>query len=51
MKNIRRRTRWGLLAHHSRAAALRDIVAWAELPAPRPKWASYETKNRIMRKA
>lgn len=50
MKDIRRRTRWGLLAHHSRAAALRDIIAWAELPAPRPKWASYETKNRIVKR-
>jgi hypothetical protein len=50
MKHGTRKTRWGLLAHHSRRAALLDIVAWAELPAPRPKWKSYESKNRITKK-
>ena len=51
MKTGRRNTRWGLLSHHTRQQALLDIVAWAELPAPRPKWKSYEAKNRITRKA
>lgn len=51
MKHNRRNTRWGLLAHHSRRAALLDIVAWAMLPPPRPRWKSYEAKNRIVRKA
>lgn len=50
MKHNRCRTRWGMLADYSRRAALLDIVAWAEWPAPRPKWKSYETKNRITRK-
>ena len=50
MKTGTRKTRWGLLAHHSRRAALLAIVAWAELPAPRPRWKSYEAKNRITRK-
>lgn len=51
MKHGKRKTRWGTLADHSRQAALIDIVTWAELPAPRPRWKSYETKNRITRKA
>lgn len=50
MKHHRRRTRWGLLAHHSRQAALLDILAWADLPAPRVKWISYEAKNRIVKR-
>lgn len=49
MKNGRRKTRWGLLSHSTRQAALLDIVAWAELPAPRPRWKSYESKNRIVK--
>jgi len=50
VKHNRRKTRWGLLADHSRVAALLDIVAWALSPAPRPRWASYEAKNRRLTK-